>query len=55
MNTRIMRKLFQTGKYSYVVTLPKDLIKMLGWGRGELLEVDFNKTNKSIIFKKYKF
>ena len=55
METRIMRKIFQTGKYSYVITLPKELIKQLGWQRGETVEVDFNKNKKQVIIKKYKF
>ncbi len=55
MNTRVMRKIFQTGKYSYVITIPKDLIKSLGWQRGELVEIDFNQKKKQINIKKYKF
>ncbi|MDP2685033.1 MAG: AbrB/MazE/SpoVT family DNA-binding domain-containing protein [bacterium] len=55
MNVKIRRKLFQTGKYSYVVTIPKDLVKELGWQKGDMLEVDFNKTKKQVIVKKFKF
>lgn len=52
---KITRKLFQTGKYSYVITLPKDLIRHLGWQRGDTVEVDFDKSKSRIIVKKFKF
>ncbi len=55
MNTRVMRKIFQTGKYSYVITLPKDLMKSLGWQRGEQVEIDFDQKKKQINIKKYRF
>jgi len=55
MNIRIKRKLFQTGKYSYVVTMPKDLIKELGWQKGDTLEIDMNKAKKQVIVKKFRF
>lgn len=55
MNSRIMRKIFQTGKYSCIITIPKEMIKQLGWQRGEMVEVDMNKKNKQLIIKKYKF
>ncbi len=55
METRIKRKIFQMGKYSYVITLPKELVRELGWQRGETVEIDFNKNKKQVIIKKYKF
>ncbi|MFA5134601.1 MAG: AbrB/MazE/SpoVT family DNA-binding domain-containing protein [Patescibacteria group bacterium] len=53
--TKITRKLFQTGKYSYVITLPKDLIRHLGWQRGDTVEVDFDRSKSRMIIKKFKF
>jgi len=52
---KMTRKIFQTGKYSYIISVPKDLIKFLGWQRGELVEVDLDKSKKRLIVQKYKF
>jgi hypothetical protein len=51
----ITRKIFQTGKYSYIITLPKDIIKHLGWQRGEIVEIGLDKTKKVLQVKKFKF
>ena len=52
---RLTRKVFQTGKYSYALTLPKDLIRMLGWQGGQLLEVLPDLGKKKLVIKMYKF
>ena len=52
---KITRKLFQTGKYSYVITVPKDLIRHLGWQRGDSVEIDLDQAKKRLIIKKFKF
>jgi bifunctional DNA-binding transcriptional regulator/antitoxin component of YhaV-PrlF toxin-antitoxin module len=33
------RKLMGLGKYSDVISLPKELLRKLGWRRGQMLEV----------------
>ncbi len=53
--TKITRKIFQTGKYSYIITLPKEIIKYLGWQRGEIVEVELDNAKKRLIIKKFKF
>lgn len=54
-STKITRKIFQTGKYSYIVTIPKDLIRHLGWQRGEVVEVELDAAKKRLCLKKFKF
>lgn len=54
-NPKITRKIFPIGKYSYALTLPKDLIKLLGWQSGELLEVVPDLRNKRVVIKKFRF
>jgi bifunctional DNA-binding transcriptional regulator/antitoxin component of YhaV-PrlF toxin-antitoxin module len=51
----ITRKIFQTGKYSYIITLPKDIIKHLGWQRGEIVEIKLENAKKQLCIKKFKF
>lgn len=51
----ITRKIFQTGKYSYIITLPKEIIKHLGWQRGEIVEIKLDNAKKSLCVKKFKF
>ena len=53
--TTITRKIFQTGKYSYIITLPKEIIKHLGWQRGEIVEVELDNAKKRLCIKKFKF
>lgn len=55
MFKKITRKLFGTGKYSYALTLPKDLIKFLGWQSGEILEIVPDVGKKRIVIKRFKF
>jgi hypothetical protein len=52
---KLTRKIFQTGKYSYALTLPKDLIRMLGWQNGQLLEIMPDLGKKKLVVKIYKF
>jgi len=53
--TRITRKIFQTGKYSYIITIPKDLIKMLGWQRGEIVEINMDQKKRRLTVERFKF
>ena len=52
---KITRKIFQTGKYSYIISLPKELFRHLGWQRGDVVEVDLDKSRKRLIIKKHRF
>ncbi|MBU0963492.1 AbrB/MazE/SpoVT family DNA-binding domain-containing protein [Patescibacteria group bacterium] len=52
---KMVRKIFQTGEYSYVITLPKDLIKHLGWQKGDMVEVNADRSGHQLIIKKFKF
>lgn len=52
---KLTRKIFPTGKYSYALTLPKDLIRMLGWQGGQILEILPDVGKKRIVIKTYKF
>ncbi len=54
-DNRLRRKVFPIGKYSYALTVPKDLLKLLGWQPGEALEVVPDLGKKRIIVKRYKF
>jgi len=33
------RKIYKGGKYSYVISIPKTLIKLLGWKEKQYVEV----------------
>lgn len=33
------RKLYKGGKYSFVVSIPKEIVKQLKWKSGQFLEV----------------
>ena len=52
---KITRKIFATGKYSYALTLPKELIKLLGWQSGEILEVIPDVRKKRVVIKRFRF
>ncbi|MFA6098395.1 MAG: AbrB/MazE/SpoVT family DNA-binding domain-containing protein [Patescibacteria group bacterium] len=52
---KITRKIFQTGKYSYIITIPKDLIRYLGWQKGDSIEMDVDKAGKKLLISKFKF
>lgn len=46
------RKIVGLGKYSAVISLPKELIKKLGWRKGQMLEVV--SRGKALLVKDYK-
>lgn len=45
----MIRKLFKLGYYSYVLSIPRELIKKLRWQKGQQLKVE-NK-GKTVIIK----
>jgi bifunctional DNA-binding transcriptional regulator/antitoxin component of YhaV-PrlF toxin-antitoxin module len=46
------RKIMGLGKYSDVISLPKEFLEKLGWRRGQML--DITSTGKSITVKDFK-
>lgn len=48
----MIRKIISLGKYSGVVSIPRELMKKLGWRRGQ--KVDVTSKNKSLEVKDFK-
>jgi len=48
----MIRKIIALGKYSAVMVLPKELLKQLGWKRGQKVVVSAKR--KSLRIKDYK-
>lgn len=46
------RKLFKIGKYSYIVSIPRDVIRKLRWQKGQRLELELK--GKKVIIKDWK-
>lgn len=40
------------GYVSYAVTIPKDFVKRLGWGRGDRILVILDEENQRVILEK---
>lgn len=47
-----LRKLFKIGNYSYIVSIPRELIKKLHWQKGQKVEV--SQKGKKIEIKDFK-
>jgi len=48
---KVKKKLLITGKYSYLVNLPKDWIKKLGWRAKQQLELELR--DNQIVIRDY--
>lgn len=48
----MLRKIYKGGKYSYVVSIPKNLLKLLGWKEGQYVEINRNRKKLEIKDKK---
>lgn len=48
----MIRKIISLGKYSAVVSIPRELMKKLGWRRGQ--KVDVSSNNDSLKVKDFK-
>ena len=48
---KVHKKLLVLGKYSYIVTLPKDWIKKMGWRSKQMLELELK--DNSIVVRDY--
>lgn len=44
----MIRKIISLGKYSAVVSLPKEMMKKLGWKRGQKVEVSSERNKIEI-------
>lgn len=44
----MIRKIYKGGKYSYVLSIPKTLLKLLGWREGQFVEVSKNRKKIEI-------
>ena len=49
--TKSKRKLIKTGTYTYMVTLPKEWVKKLGWRAKQMIELE--QKGKEIIIRDY--
>ncbi len=48
----MLRKIYKGGKYSYVISIPKNLLKLLGWREGQYVEINRNRKKLEIKDKK---
>jgi len=47
------RRLIKFSNYSFCITLPKKAVEQLGWGKGEVVDVNFDpKTRRITVGKK---
>ncbi len=51
LSERNVRKLMKIGGGSYVLTLPIEYIRELGWQESQKVVVDLDKKNKKIVIK----
>ena len=42
------RKIYKGGKYLYVVSIPKEVVKTLGWKEGQYVEVSRHRRKLEI-------
>lgn len=47
-NRTMIRKIISLGKYSGVVSIPRELMKKLGWRRGQNVEVSANSDSLKV-------
>jgi bifunctional DNA-binding transcriptional regulator/antitoxin component of YhaV-PrlF toxin-antitoxin module len=48
---KIVRKITSSGKYSKVVTIPREFLKALNWRQNQNLEFELDEKDKRIIIK----
>ena len=48
---KIIRKITSSGKYSKVITIPRDFLKTLSWRQNQNLEFELDEKGKRIIIK----
>ena len=48
---KVKRKLITTGDYTYMLTLPKEWVRKLGWRAKQMLELELKEN--SIVIRDY--
>jgi antitoxin component of MazEF toxin-antitoxin module len=48
---KLIRKLQSAGKYSKIIVIPREFLKLLHWRQDQNLELELDKQNKRIIVK----
>jgi len=48
---KIIRKITSSGKYSKVITIPREFLKALGWRQNQNLEFELDEKGKKIIIR----
>ena len=48
---KIVRKITSSGKYSKVITIPREFLKALGWRQNQNLEFELDEAGKRIIIR----
>ena len=48
---KLIRKITSSGKYSKVITIPREFLKALGWRQNQNLEFELDEKGKRIIIK----
>jgi len=51
---KTIRKITSSGKYSKVITIPREFLKALGWRQNQNLEFQLDEKGKRIIIKDLK-
>jgi len=48
---KTIRKITSSGKYSKVITIPREYLKALGWRQNQSLEFELDQKGKRIIIR----
>ena len=48
---KITRKITSSGKYSKVITIPREFLKALGWRQNQNLEFELDEKGKRVIIQ----
>ncbi len=48
---KTIRKITSSGKYSKVITIPREFLKALGWRQNQNLEFELDEKGKRVIIK----
>jgi len=48
---KLIRKITSSGKYSKVITIPREFLKALGWRQNQNLAFELDEKRKKIIIK----
>ena len=48
---KIIREITSSGKYSKVITIPREFLKALGWRQNQNLEFELDERGKKVIIR----